>query len=157
MFKKESTDNELWLSFRNGNQQAFASLYERYAEALFIFGFKTTNDKELIQDAVQELFVDLWKRRSSLQEVQFIKTYLYRSFRYKLLYLLKKNLKHKTEELQHSSLTEEAPETKWILKETTTENVDLLQKHINDLSTRQREVIHLKYFQGFTIQEIFIR
>jgi RNA polymerase sigma-70 factor (ECF subfamily) len=43
---------ELWLKFIAGDEGAFASLYNCYANKLFVFGCRFTSNEELVKDCV---------------------------------------------------------------------------------------------------------
>ena len=52
----QANDQQLWDDFRQGNQQAFAQLYEQYIIKLYNYGFQLIKDPDMVQDAIQELF-----------------------------------------------------------------------------------------------------
>jgi RNA polymerase sigma-70 factor (ECF subfamily) len=50
-----------------GEQQAFAEIYNRYWDKLLAIAFNHTRDTTVAEDIVQNIFVNLWERRNSLQ------------------------------------------------------------------------------------------
>ena len=67
--------------FRSGNQSAFKSLYDKYYEALFLFGQKYIPNSEAVEDLVQESFIKVWEKRSSFFHEAALKAFLYKSVR----------------------------------------------------------------------------
>lgn len=64
---------------------AYEVLYNRYWQPLFLFAYKRLKNKEESKDAVQDVFINLWKRRSTLQLTASLRTYLFTAVRYELL------------------------------------------------------------------------
>lgn len=84
-------DADLWAEFKAGNEMAFSALYERYIVALFNYGEIITADKELIEDSIHDLFVELWKNRNSIAQVESIRYYLYKALKRKIVRNLEKS------------------------------------------------------------------
>lgn len=53
---------------KQGNQLAFTILYDTYSEQVYRLAFKYLCNKELAEDAVQNLFMKVWIKRTSLDE-----------------------------------------------------------------------------------------
>src|ERR1700733_1880592 len=89
-----TADRDIMLleSFRNGDKEAFASLFREHYTVLFRFGSKFTPDSELLEDCIQELFIELWQAKSR-GPVLSVKAYLLKSLKYKLLKSFRKKNK----------------------------------------------------------------
>jgi len=146
----------IWKSFLEGDHKAFADLYKIYAEDLFMYGFKVTREESLIKDAIQELFIELWKNRTKLTNVETPKAYLLKALHYKLFRSLKKEQKITplSEEVIENLTAITAFETTWILEEIKTERIETLRNQLDKLPERQRHVLHLKYFQNLSSKQI---
>ena len=72
------SDKNLWKLVKKGNELAFNQLFDRYWESLTARAFKVLKNRESAQDVVQELFANLWLKRSSL-EIDHMASYLRRS------------------------------------------------------------------------------
>ncbi len=57
----ETSDAELSLQARAGDELAFTELVERHIQAVYTFCLRYTGNKEDAQDATQETFVKAWK------------------------------------------------------------------------------------------------
>lgn len=142
------SDSVLWKRFKEGDRPAFAALYDRYIQELLTYGYRVTSDRQLIRDAIQDLFLHLWTSRENLSDTDSVRYYLFRCLRNSLV----KTLRH--EQLQ-SGLAEAcfhlpAPEP----DETDQEQILRLQAAIQRLSPREQEVIQLRYVHNFSVQEV---
>jgi len=75
------SDTELWNTFRRGDRDAFAFLYQKFSPALYTYGFHFCRNRVQTEDCMQDLFVHLHQHYSTLGETDSIKFYLYRSLR----------------------------------------------------------------------------
>lgn len=55
---------QIWLSFKQGNEDAFTELMELYYPSMLNYGLRFQNDRELVKDCIQDLFLELWKPES---------------------------------------------------------------------------------------------
>lgn len=90
MDKKVASERQLLQRVSEGNDLAFAHLYDLYWDQLFISAYKILKDEEVCKDIVQEVFLGIWKN-PTLGEVESIKAYLLKSVRFKVLMKLRKN------------------------------------------------------------------
>ena len=124
-----------------------------FSESLFQYGFKMTSDAEIIRDTIQELFIDLWRTRKNKRKVEYVKTYLLKALRFKILKALKSN--QQIVELDDTSMPPQVSrETEIILAEFYQSEIYNLRKIIANLPRRQREIIHLRFYQSFDNQQI---
>ena len=78
-------EQTLWKDMISGNKKSFEYLYNQYFQALINYGFRITKNENLIEDAVQELFISIWNNRTNLSEVNEVKFYLFRSLKNRIL------------------------------------------------------------------------
>ncbi len=138
----------LWESFRKGDKDAFAALFREHYLSLFRFGSKFTPDNELLEDCIQELFIELWQAKSRTP-VLSVKGYLLKSLKYKLLRSFAQ--KGKLVEWQENGY----PNFEWshensliAEQEDQDKRRRVLVKPWSRLPSRQKEIIYLKYYQG---------
>src|SRR6202451_2872026 len=66
-----------WRSMAEGDKGSFLLLYQTCYQALFCYGFSLSVDRALTKDCIQELFVEIWTTRSSLnKDVHNVRSYL---------------------------------------------------------------------------------
>lgn len=130
-------------------------MYDTHIQALFAYGKKLNRNEMLIEDSIQELFILIWKNRATIQIERSILFYLIRSLRRRIL---KENqLSIHTEdphELPNKFVSFASAENSIVETETLHERRKELKKAIGLLSLRQKEVIHLRYFQSLSYEEI---
>ncbi|CAD5270315.1 MULTISPECIES: RNA polymerase sigma factor [unclassified Imperialibacter] len=75
-----ANDNELLEAFQRGEKDAFIVIYERFWNRIFLIAYKSTRNKEVSEDLVQNLFLKLWDKRDLLH-IKQIEAYLHSSIR----------------------------------------------------------------------------
>lgn len=80
---KALNDDELIRLVQQDDEQAFAAIYDRYWQELFISARRIVESRDIAQDAVQEVFISLWKRRAGL-EVSYLRHWLYQAVRFQV-------------------------------------------------------------------------
>lgn len=77
------SDSNLLARICKGDERAFYLLYKRYWKGLYNSAYKRLKDHDLCENAVQNVFVDLWKRRLDLS-IENISAYLYSAVKYQV-------------------------------------------------------------------------
>ena len=85
MTYKSYTDFELFRRVKDDDFNAFSELYKRYWPSLVNAAFKRLNRKDKSEDIAQNIFVDLYVRRSSIELDRSLKSYLHQALKYKVL------------------------------------------------------------------------
>lgn len=70
---------------RNNDEKAFRQLFEHYYAPLVQYSTYITGSVSLAEEIVSEVFVNMWKNRSKLSEVQDFKKYVYTSTKHKTI------------------------------------------------------------------------
>lgn len=68
-----------------GDEDAFLEIYFRYGRKLKRYVYGYVHDKELSEDLVQDIFIDLWQRRRSLPSHAVVDKYLFRAAKNQVL------------------------------------------------------------------------
>ncbi len=145
-------DAELWIRLRGGSYEAFNELYFNHVDGLLKYGFKITTDVPLLKDVMQELFLEIWLKRDKLSDVTHVTLYLMKSFRYKLLKSLQKSTVINIESIE--DLLKEIEVYDDEENEYIQQRRQVLSQLLEILPDRQKEVIHLKYYQNFDNKQI---
>ncbi|MBV5312606.1 MAG: sigma-70 family RNA polymerase sigma factor [Prolixibacteraceae bacterium] len=151
---KSNQLQDIWSNFKGGDFASLGILFETHYQELFYYGIKIVALPELVKDTIQDLFTDMWERRSKMSTVENIKAYLIISLRRELIHRISKVRKENMDDqllpLQFSFSAEDF----LISTEQNTEHSRLLTKSMEGLTDRQREVILLRFFHGLEFQEI---
>lgn len=142
----------LWEALRRGEQQALADLFLAQYDTLYRYGLRLRKDQELVKDCIQELFLKLWHKRQSLGKVLKVSPYLCQALRRGIIDALRES--HRS--LSLWQLEAEAGlevcfshEDFLVSQQIDAEQRQHLTNALNQLTKRQREAIHLRYFENF--------
>lgn len=152
--EQELSDPEIWNLFRSGEESAFEFIYQKYFDKLYNYGCQFTRDHSMVEDVLQELFIDLRRRSKHLSPTNKIKPYLFSAFRRKIIRYRDNRGIFKEIDLQNSFPVVANVEESIIEDETRRENQEGLQKAIGTLSERHREIIFLFFYENLTYEEI---
>jgi RNA polymerase sigma factor (sigma-70 family) len=142
-----------WEQFLGGDKHALGNLAELVYPSLFHYGTKFTANHTIVEDAIQDLFLNFWAKRNTLRHVSSPKSYIFTSLRNNLIRKLQiepawQDLPDvelvKARELMVDQAQEEHQE--W-LSET-------MGKTMLLLPARQREALYLRYYENLSYEEI---
>jgi RNA polymerase sigma factor (sigma-70 family) len=149
-------EDEAWDSYRNGDDRMLGAIYSAYASVLYRYGLKFTRNTSLVEDSIQEIFLELHKNRCTIGRTDNILRYLLKSFRRKLFRILEreKRYDHKSRIEDHEFDIKFSIEHDIILDENARIRTELFRKALTGLSARQKEIIYFKYTAGLGYEEI---
>jgi RNA polymerase sigma factor (sigma-70 family) len=153
---REDLNILLWLEFRAGDPEALGKLAQVHYRALYNYGTKFSADPDFIRDCIQELYLELWERRTFLSETAFVKSYLLKALRHKLI---KESIRLKRfQEPQDAFLDNDEFEHSIEVEMIDHENMATATKRLNQivskLSKRQQEIIYLRFYQNLENDDI---
>jgi len=150
-----NSDTILWNKFRRGDPEAFRAIYNSHVQSLYRFGCHFTNDKALVKDCVQDIFVKLASSGSGLGSTNNIKLYLFKSLKRKIIKSLDKS------GIIGSLDTAKLPfiytvSAEEILIDDESERLRYVQldRAMSNLSPRQKEAIYLKFVSDLSYEEL---
>lgn len=153
-------DRLLWHAFREGDEKALVQIFDRYADPLYNYGCKITCRDDMVKDAVQELFIVIWKQRNRLGDTDCIKSYLFKSLRRKLVRSLSRIQHRFFSRLSASNdyIGEVIPshELSIISQQDSEDKRLLVMQMMSTLTRRQQEVLFLRYFEEMSCEEIAV-
>lgn len=85
----ELTDQELLSEIKSDKTEAFDTLYYRHFAQLARYAYKKLQNNDLTEEIVQDVFVELWKKRDTLETEGQIQALLYAILRNKILHELR--------------------------------------------------------------------
>ncbi len=151
---QELSDVEIWNLFRSGSDSAFNYIYQKYFDKLYNYGCQFTQDQSLVEDTLQDLFIELKLRCAHLSQTDKILPYLYSAFRRKIIRFRAKLSKFKELDAADSFAIIAGADEFIINDEEERENHLRLQKALNALPENYREIIYLFYFENLSYEEI---
>ncbi|MEO9144818.1 MAG: RNA polymerase sigma-70 factor [Ginsengibacter sp.] len=134
-------------------QVGFRTLYERYWEALYKKAFHRFGNSADAEDAVQEIFISIWRNRSTIQIEETLSPYLFTALKYyiiKQVYLKAKRgiqVNLSTEDLEYVEIT-----TEELLQYKELQSV--IAGKVDELPERMKEIYRLSRVENLQIAEI---
>lgn len=155
----DKKDQSLWSGLQTGQSDALSELFQRHHKHLYNYGIKIIANAEIVNGAIQELFLNLWKSRSRLSRAGSVKAYLLSSLRRLIIKELRQSRNRGKRNLSYISevAAEEfffPVEDLLIRKEVAREKREQLQEGLTTLTPRQKEAVFLKYYHGLTNREL---
>ncbi|MGK7396057.1 MAG: RNA polymerase sigma factor [Candidatus Cyclobacteriaceae bacterium M3_2C_046] len=151
------TDREIWAAFKDGEEAAFIHIYSTYFQQLLNYGHQFTKHQDLVEDCIQDLFVDLRIRRAKLAEIKLsIRLYLFKSLKRRIIEYLRDSPSFF---IEHDNLSGNqfevsmSIEENLINKETIEATEIKIKNALQKLSDREREAIYYIYFKNFNYEE----
>lgn len=150
------SDILLWKQLKEGNKSALERIYSTYISSLLKYGRKFSRNDQVIEDCIQDLFIELWKNRTGLGMTDSIQRYLLVALRRKVIRQLDKSKKwvSDTEPTELDFEAEIAVDQQLIEMEISSERAQQVKAAMENLSKRQKEVIYLKYVSGLDYEDI---
>jgi len=153
MASRELSDASLIARCAAGDDGALASLYDRYGRAAYGLALRIVRDPSLAEDAVQEGFLAAWRGAARFDAARAkASTWLLSLVHHKAVDLVRR------EEARPAQPTAEVPEgeagddvPRTVLHGFERRRIDAA---LDRLSTPQREVLVLAYFDGLTQTEL---
>lgn len=154
---KKKSDLRIWQSFRKGNIAAFQEIYFDHYRFLYNYCRKFTTDSYLVEDLIQDLFINILVRKDRLSNTDNIRLYLFSSIRrslfrtlntkeYKVTYLF--------DPVNPAFHFDDGVDPKYGEEEEQNKTLKTLFVSVNNLGDRQKEIVYLKYFSGLNNKEI---
>ena len=150
--QKIYNEPEIIILISQGDEIAFAKLFEHYQNKIYSAALKLTRSTTLAEEIVEDVFLKIWLKRSDLLDVQNFSAYLFtitRNHVYKSLKQIAKNYQivHLSENNQ--IVAPDRVEDYLLDKEYTS----LLHEAVTRLPKQQKEVYSLIKERGFKREE----
>ena len=138
-----------------------ASTYNEYLDSLYAYALHLGFDDHSAMDAIHDVFYKLCTQHSSLDEIDNLKFYLFRSLRNRLIDLSRTKREHPYPHLIGEMIEADLPfqlnvtvEDEFIEKEEAEKIREKVENVLSQLTHRQREIVYLRYIQECSYDEI---
>ncbi|MEQ7802107.1 sigma-70 family RNA polymerase sigma factor [Pedobacter sp. ASV1-7] len=145
------TLEELFLYVKEGDHGAFDELYGRTWEDLYIKTYSKLKIEDLAKDVVQEVFVDLWNKRTE-RKIDNVMAYLMQAVKFKVIDEFRKS-KYKFVEIDNfiEQIRDSSDADDQLISK---EFFSLLRQWTETLPRKRREIFRLKYEEDLSNKEI---
>ena len=134
------------------DRQQFEALFTTHFESLCRFAYGFVNDGDSAQEIVQDVFINLWQKRESMDSEKSIKSYLFTSVRNRCLNFIRDHKKFRSEYLDVELELEIPVEDVDRFSELETE--DRIARAMDKLPEKCRQVFELSRFEEMKYKEI---
>jgi RNA polymerase sigma factor (sigma-70 family) len=155
MNRKEQTEN--WEKFiLEGDLNALSLIYLHFYDQLYSYGLKHSSNKQVVEDSIQNVFLNLIKYRKNICQVRNLAGYLTSSFRHQLFLDMNSQkriiLKDQYSEghfdyYRHSEQVNADGRNLETIYAT-------IRECVSNLTGKQQEIIYLRFEQGLSYDEI---
>lgn len=83
-------EKELLEKLRNGDERAFSKIYRHYWKSLFVMAVKRLGDEQDAEEIVQNIFLNLWRRRQHLRDDTRFDHYFAVATKFEVISLMRK-------------------------------------------------------------------
>lgn len=152
---ENTSDSVIWQALKRGEKSAFELLYNKYFKILSAYGLRLNSDKDLVEDAIHDVFIELWRRKEFLGDVENVKFYLFSAVRYQFYKNHQKDIFEGAEDVNNflDFLSTLSSEQESIDNETIHHRALSIHKAMKNLSNRQAEAVHFRFYQGLSLDE----
>ena len=149
-----TTEEKKWLQLLlKDDEKALQLIFDRYYKYLVVTAYNVLHDDHRSKDLVQDVFFDLWKRRENLKVQGSLKSYLRKAVVNRCIdETRRKKRSGTTEEIQDFNQPDQHISPQQQLE--TEELQQVINRAIDSLPGRCREVFALSRFEGFSHKEI---
>ena len=150
----ETSEQQLLSALRFGNEGALRQIFDRHYPLLLSDIYRLIPDESTCQDLAQELFVDLWNKRESLDIHTSLRAYLRRAAVNKALNHIKATRRMQLEDTDDLGQLADTSSADSLRKEKQESLEDALHAAIGGLPEKCRVVFNLSRFEQLSHREI---
>lgn len=144
------------LFIADGNKSALSHIYSDNYDLLYDYGMRYSSNIQIIEDTIQEVFICMIKYRKSIGIVKNLQGYLISTFRRQLFIDLNKQKKTISTEQMPEGFFDyfKSPDNDISDKEDLELLHTTINECINNLNSKQKEIIFLKFEREIPYEEI---
>jgi len=147
-----TSEMQLLENFIHGDRASFTILYKQYWYKLFLIANRRLNDREISEELVQEIFVQLWEKRETLH-IQSLEKYLVRSMKYAVIdHIRSQIIKNNYISYYKAFIDQEESDTENLVA--VNDLATYLEKGLKILPDKSREVFRLSRMESWPVTKI---
>jgi len=147
----------LFTKFKEGDDDAYSFFYQYYINDLYAYGISLGGEKEIVKDAVQDIFLKIYFEKKDFVSIDHLKYFLLKSLKNRLYNIYQSKAVSTATEISEDVLGFSITTTVLdrIIDE---EDRTIIKQQIDDLlsklTSRQKEAIYLRFMQELEYEEI---
>ncbi|MDE1192984.1 MAG: RNA polymerase sigma-70 factor [Arachidicoccus sp.] len=149
---KNYSDEQLVTLLNISDEESFTEIYNRYWDKLYIVAANKLKDCYLAEEIIQDLFLDIWKRRATLKIPNKLGLYLAAALKYKIINANQDTFRKKNilNEINNNKLNHYSLESQLSFEELE----DKLDKLVANLPEKCRLIYKLSREEGLSHKKI---
>lgn len=145
----------VWTRFKEGDLNAFQMIYDGFFQNLYAYGSKLAPGQNVVDDCIQELFLELYTHRNNLKTPQNLEFYLLTALRRIIFHKIRKENRFKNlEDDQLRSFLFELEKDDYENEDFKQAKIDVVKSALSELNASQREMLYLKFYNDLSYAEI---
>lgn len=137
-----------------GNGEAFRTLFLHYGPMLKTYLLKLSRSRETAEDLIHDVFLEIWKNREQLTEIEQFKPYLFRAVHNRAHRIFERQAKeslilHELRKEQNLAIAFEGED-----RITSEEVRNFIRQALDKLTPRQKKIFLLSRHEGLNHAEI---
>jgi RNA polymerase sigma-70 factor, ECF subfamily len=148
-------DEDLISMAESGDQEAFATLYDRYSRAAFSLAYRMMGERQAAEDLAQDAFLKIWRGASSYRaERGSVRSWILSIVRNRGIDQLRSHasLSRAQDKIEASALRARPCEA--FAETWRNSQREQVREALNTLPSEQLKILELAYFSGYTQVEI---
>ncbi|WP_147377251.1 RNA polymerase sigma-70 factor [Mangrovibacterium diazotrophicum] len=142
---------------KNGDMQAFDTIYNRYCKRLYYFVIRYVKSDEDAEEIVQEVFIKVWENRERINVFSSFESFLFTIAYNSTISLIRKRVSEK-KYLDHLASIQETQNAPEVVNEVQFHELnERVNQLIAELTPRQQEIFRLSREEGLSHDEIAVR
>lgn len=148
---------KVFVKYGEGDDEAFSFFYKYFINDMYAYGRSLGADEKHVMDAVQDVFLTIFRDKPYLKSVEHFKFYLFKSLKNRLYDLFKSKPFSMVSDMEGEVLNFSIKTTVLddIIEEEDREIIrQKIEKLLSILTPLQKESLYLRYVQEFEYAEI---
>lgn len=145
--------NNITLRLQNGDTQALEEIYWEYCKGMHGLALQYLRDEQLAEDAVHDVFLNIWNNRRDLDTNLSLRGFLFTSLKNHVLNMMKIHRRRILRQYEYTGINkpnDHYPDDTLIISD----YKSALNRGLQKLPPTKRHVYELKIFGGFKNDEI---
>ena len=148
------TDLELVDSLQSGQLGALQTIYQRYSRLVYTLSYRLLSSREEAEEVTQDVFLTLWEKGGYRPERGGLSGYLTMMAKSRAIDRVRSRSAHHKRLHKWHMKTQAIAATPPLEFASLTERIHCVQQALTNLSTKERKILEIAYYDGLSQSEI---
>jgi RNA polymerase sigma-70 factor (ECF subfamily) len=146
------SDETLVVRIAANDRLAMQALFARHHVRIYRFVLRLVGDRELAEDLLNDVFLDVWRQAARFEGRSAVSTWLLAIARFKALSSLRRRSDQELDQATAAALEDPGDDPEVAIRKK--DQGDIVRQCLSRLSPEHREIIDLVYYQAMTISHV---